>query len=277
MIMDNNLIDYGGIFVSYIHKEDDECTFRAAEHVLLYVHTGRCDVISPNGTTSVNTGECVFIRKDHRLKLHKQCLADGTPFQGIALVFERKMLLDYYRRLDNVSLPDGVQRSRESIIKISRRPDIDSLFQSLTPFFNSDIEPDSQWIKMKLEEGLQCVLRTDKSVYASLFDFAEPWKIDILDFMNKNYMYDFTMDELANYTGRSLSTFKRDFKKATGTTPQKWLITKRLDAANNILLQNGGHKIQDVMADVGFTNLSFFSRSYKERFGYSPTETRNSK
>lgn len=243
------------------------------EHVLLYVHTGRREVTAPNVNTRVDAGECVFIRKDHRLTLSKHTLEDGTPFQGIALMFDRKMLLDYYKKLGDGQLPKGVRRSKKSIYKIGRRPDTISLFQSLTPFFNSDIEPDKQWIKMKLEEGLQCVLRTDESLYASLFDFAEPWKIDILDFMNKNYMYDFSMAELANYTGRSLSTFKCDFRKATGTTPQKWLIAKRLDAAHDILLNDSSQKMQDVMMKVGFTNQSFFSRSFKDRFGYSPTET----
>ena len=47
----------------------------------------------------------------------------------------------------------------------------------------------------------------------ALFDFSTPWKMDILDFMNENYMYEFTLEELAHYTGRSLATFKRDFKK----------------------------------------------------------------
>ena len=65
------------------------------------------------------------------------------------------------------------------------------------------------------------------------FHFNEPWKIDILDFLNKNYMYEFTMEDLAHYTGRSLATFKRDFKKISDLTPEKWLIRKLLEVAYN--------------------------------------------
>ena len=48
------------------------------------------------------------------------------------------------------------------------------------------------------------LLNTDKSLYASLFDFVEPWKIDILDYLNENYMCDLSMEEIeesgfANY------------------------------------------------------------------------------
>jgi hypothetical protein len=53
-----------------------------------------------------------------------------------------------------------------------------------------------------MTEGVLILLNTDKNVYASLFDFVEPWKIDILDFLNENYMYDLSMEEMASYTGR---------------------------------------------------------------------------
>ena len=62
-------------------------------------------------------------------------------------------------------------------------------------------------------EGVYVLLNTDRNLYASLFDFVEPWKIDILDYLNENYMCDLSMKEIASYTGRSLATFKRDFSK----------------------------------------------------------------
>jgi AraC family transcriptional regulator, exoenzyme S synthesis regulatory protein ExsA len=55
-----------------------------------------------------------------------------------------------------------------------------------------------------------------------------PWKIDLLDFMEKNFCEDLSMEEFASYSGRSLATFKRDFKKASPLSPQKWLIEKPL-------------------------------------------------
>lgn len=56
-------------------------------------------------------------------------------------------------------------------------------------------------------------------MYPSLFDFTDPWKIDILGFMEKNYAYDLTIEDIAHYTGRSLATFKRDFKKVSDLSP----------------------------------------------------------
>lgn len=87
--------------------------------------------------------------------------------------------------------------------------------------------------------------------------------------MEKNFQFDLSMEEFASYTGRSLATFKRDFKKISSLTPQKWIIEKRLEAARE-LLQNGQKKISDVYLEVGFKNLPHFSSAYKKRFGASP-------
>jgi len=38
---------------------------------------------------------------------------------------------------------------------------------------------------LKMTEGLYILLNTDKNLYASLFDFADPWKIDIMNFRNR--------------------------------------------------------------------------------------------
>jgi AraC-like DNA-binding protein len=113
----------------------------------------------------------------------------------------------------------------------ANRPDIVSLFESITPYFNSDMPPTDELIRLKMMEGVYVLLNTDNCFYSSLFDFTEPWKIDILDFMNENYMYDLSMEETASYTGRSLATFKRDFKKISPLSPEKWLIQKRLEVA----------------------------------------------
>jgi AraC-like DNA-binding protein len=78
------------------------------------------------------------------------------------------------------------------------------------------------------------------------------------------------MPKFTSYTGRSLAVFKRDFKKVSRLSPQKWLIRRRLEAAHD-KIRNDGKKVSDVCFEVGFKNLSRFSRVFKELFGYAPT------
>lgn len=140
----------------------------------------------------------------------------------------------------------------------------------MTPYFNPEVKPKDDFMGLKLQEGLLALLHIDKRFAPTIFDFNEPWKIDILDFMNQNYMYEFSLEEMTHYTGRSLATFKCDFKKVSELTPEKWLIRKRLEVAY-IEIKKGGKKVIDVYAAVGFKNPSHFSTAFKKQYGLSPT------
>ena len=172
--------------------------------------------------------------------------------------------------MEKKQLPADDKRQKISLQKLpANRPDIVSLFESMTPYFDSDIPPTDELLKLKMTEGILILLNTDKNVYASLFDFTEPWKIDILDFMNENYMYDLSVEEIASFTGRSLASFKRDFKKISPLSPEKWVIQKRLEQARRKI--DNGKKVSDICFEEGFKSLSHFSTAYKRKYGVPPT------
>ena len=80
------------------------------------------------------------------------------------------------------------------------------------------------------------------------------------------------MPEFARATGRSLSTFKRDFKKFTNLSPERWLTNRRLLAAHDLLRRD--RRVSDVCFDVGFKNVSHFSAIFKKKFGVTPGQVR---
>ncbi|MFR9166588.1 MAG: helix-turn-helix domain-containing protein [Dysgonomonas sp.] len=262
-------LGYSGIFLSCFSNDNTSCIHANKDHSLIYLYSGEY-LIDEDGTqTIVHPGECAFIRRDHRTTMYKK--PSGTEqYKGITLVFKRNLLREFYNtKLNKNDIPKSVSDPGKSVFRIESRPDITSLFQSLTPYFDSGIQPTEEVIQLKLQEGIYSLLNTDKQFYPILFDFTEPWKIDIMEFLNENYMYDLTMEDIATYTGRSLATFKRDFSKISSVTPQKWLINKRLQVAHDKLI-NEHRKASDVYMEVGFKNLSHFYSAYKKQFGYSP-------
>ena len=84
-------------------------------------------------------------------------------------------------------------------------------------------------------------------------------------------MYNLPLEKFGYLTGRSLTTFKRDFSKLFNTTPQRWLIQKRLELAYYQLVEKK-KRPTEVCYEVGFENLSHFSYAFKKHFGYAPTE-----
>ena len=264
-----NTLRYSDIFLAMYFDNGKSCLHRNHSHVLVYMYSGELEIMENEKITKLHKGDCAFIRKDFSVQLIKQGY-NGEQFKAIFLMFTGKFLREFYGRLDKEGLPANARRSKASLYKLpSKRPDIVSLFESMTPYFKSGIQPTKELLTLKMTEGLYVLLNTDKSLYASLFDFTDPWKIDILSFMEQNYMNDLTLEEMENYTGRSLATFKRDFSKISDLSPQKWVVRRRLEAAH-ALIQSGKQKVTDVCFRVGFKNLSHFSKAYKRLYGCSP-------
>jgi AraC-like DNA-binding protein len=263
-------IDYSGIFLSCFSDFSEKCIHATPEHVLLYLYSGEQVIEDRNEIIRIEAGQCAFIRRNHRLVMYKNSKGDQL-YKGISLTFNRSILREFYSKLHKSDLPERVAISDKNVFRIEPRADITSLFQSLIPYFEDNVKPSEGVAQLKLQEGIYALLNNSDVFFPILFDFTEPWKIDILEFLSDNYMDDLTMEQIAAYTGRSLATFKRDFQKISQLSPQKWLIKKRLEAAY-VKLKEEGKKVQEVYVEVGFKNPSHFSTSFKRQYGFPPTD-----
>lgn len=266
------IFNYNDIFFSFFYDDSGSCTHRSREYAVNYVYSGRMTLDNGKEQIHVEKGECVFIPRDHRITLYKQT-HNGERYCGIFMMFTRHFLREMYNLSEKWNVAADTPKLDTRAIKLPRTAELTSLFASMTPFFDPAVKPSDDFMQLKLQEGLLALLHIDPRFAPTLFDFNEPWKIDILDFMNRNYMYEFTVRELAHYTGRSLATFKRDFRKVSELTPEKWLIRKRLEVAYEKIAREK-KKVTDIYAEVGFKNLSHFSTAFKRQYGIPPGAVR---
>ncbi len=268
MLKESQVYKYGDIVYSCFVPHEMLSEHRMPVHVLIYVYSGEMLADDGGRTLKACAGDYVFLKRDHRVKLLKHTAGDA-PYKAISIRFERGLLRDFFSRLDKAALPADVRRIPDAALLLPRTVALQSLFLSLFPYTDANVRPKDEIVQLKMQEAIHCLLDADPRLYPTLFDFNEPWKIDLLPFMEANYTQDMTLEEFATYTGRSLATFKRDFAKVSDLPPEKWLIRKRLDKAYE-LLAHGRTKPSDVYVTVGFKNRSHFSSAFKRQFGVSP-------
>lgn len=273
LLTESATLNYSDVFYSFFTGNDSICHDKAVSHYLVYVYSGEMLLFENGKETSIRAGECVFIKRDHRVGFTKRPV-HGEDFKSISLKFNRNFLRKYFQKMNPSDIQEESRSIESSVVKLPQTPNLESLFLSMIPYFESREEPQEELINLKMQEGVLSLLKINKNFFPILFDFTEPWKIDILDFLQENYMYDLTIEEIASYTGRSLATFKRDFSKVSKLTPRKWLIRKRLEKAHE-LIKREGRKVTDVCYDVGFKNRSHFTTAFKRYYGYSPGENTN--
>jgi transcriptional regulator GlxA family with amidase domain len=91
--------------------------------------------------------------------------------------------------------------------------------------------------------------------------------------MQSNYRYNLNLNQYAQLALMSLSTFKREFKKAFNEVPSQWITKNRLRLAAQ-LLENTSLSVSDVGFECGFENQTHFSRVFKEKMKVSPLQFR---
>ena len=78
-----------------------------------------------------------------------------------------------------------------------------------------------------------------------------------------------SLASIAQSVGMSPFHFARVFSELAGASPHQYLLTIRLDQAAKMIRH--GKSVTETCFDVGFANLSHFTRSFQRRFGMAPS------
>jgi transcriptional regulator GlxA family with amidase domain len=89
------------------------------------------------------------------------------------------------------------------------------------------------------------------------------------DWIEDNYQKSINLDILAARTGISLRQYNRRFKSATGETGIKYLQLVRIEAAKMALI-NTNQSFEEISHNVGYENVSFFRRVFKNNTSVTP-------
>ena len=95
----------------------------------------------------------------------------------------------------------------------------------------------------------------------------------VQEWLDENYAEDFSLSWLAEQNAMSPRTLIRRFKSATGESPLAYLQTVRIEVAKK-MLEMSAQTIAEITQNVGYEDVSSFSKMFKRRVGLSPREYR---
>ncbi len=235
------------------------------DHVFLYVTQGAITGYDGNKSYTLRQGDYCLARKNRLARYYSE---KETGVERIVFCFEEAFLRAFQEKY---KLSAAGFNQPDTFVPITTSEMIPAFIHSLKPYTDASGKINAAFEDVKYEELLIILLQIQPELGGLLFDYASPEKINLEEFMNRNYKFNVSIERFAYLTGRSLSAFKRDFKTIFHESPNHWLIQRRLKEAY-ILLEKENKKASEIYLDLGFEDLSHFSFAFKKQFGLRPTE-----
>ncbi len=238
---------------------------------IIYVVEGRKIWHTTNGSFDLQKGSCVLIRKG-------ACIVEQffeTQFCLVLFFIPDSFICDVLRTKSK-PIPK-LQKAYQPVISFENNAAVQSFFDAMLTYFNSNHQPDSAILDLKFRELILTI--ADNPANEQLLAYfcnllKEPRAISLQQVMEENFTYNLSLTAYAELCARSLSAFKRDFQNIYNTTPARWLLEKRLQHAQH-LLTNAGKTVAEAAFESGFENNSHFSRAFYNRFGVSPSSLKS--
>jgi AraC-like DNA-binding protein len=128
--------------------------------------------------------------------------------------------------------------------------------------------------RIKLNELIYLLLSSeDGCVKRKVLRSSDTASGQFINTIYENVFNDISIEMLAEATNRSLTSFKKEFRRLFNTPPHRWIIEQRLIRAR-ILLYSTNRTVSEIGSECAFSNISHFIKLFKQRYGETPATFR---
>ena len=235
-----------------------------AQHVITMVTAGEQRIRAYDGETMiVRAGQMGAIRRG--LYTITDLTSDGDGFAAYLLFFDDEQL--------GQAFPATLASTTSTSVPLYqfKTPTyLPTFWQSVAALHSTlPIHPSLATIKTNEFFAALKASEVGPALAGQLATWTAPTPRNIRQFMEANFDKPLTVEDYAYLTGRSESTFRRDFKARFGTTPRRWIIRQRLEKAYQ-LLSTTNWDVSQVALEVGYDNVSHFISAFKKQYQRTP-------
>lgn len=216
----------------------------------------------------VKAGEVLFIPRG-MYQITDLIPKEGT-FRSLLFYFDNDIIQEF---IANTNVTKINQAAAPNHLKFGKVPLIHQFAKAIVEIYKNQRVKNKSILNLKILELLHLLndLAGEQQFANFLFRLTLPQKRNIKAFMANNFNKPLKIEDYAYLTGRSVSTFRRDFKSFYDTTPQKWLREKRMEKALQLL---NAHELSvtQLAYEVGYENISYFIKAFKNYTGLTPKQ-----
>lgn len=236
-------------------------------YMMYGISKGKCICTVNNVNYQMETNDLIFIppESDYYFDSDPEegCVGMWLGFTGM-LAEECLMHSGFSENnlVQKTELVDEMSKLIENMLKVRERTFSNDLKRNgyLKIFFSRLIDEHSTKIT---EMHLHPIQETETSEYIRI----------AIKYIVENYSQKIKINELADYVGVNRSYLASSFKKATGYSPQEYLLSIRMERAKS-LLETTDLPVNTISNSVGYSDQLAFSRMFKRYAGVSPTTYR---
>jgi AraC-like DNA-binding protein len=270
------LISSGELSVFYKCLKSDlvDVEFYTNTPCFVYIESGE-EVIttSDNQNHKLSSNSVIFLPQGQNL--HSDFVRSTDSLKAYLIFINDELITEY---LCNKKSVTSTKVLSHSLFQVSTGALLNLFFDSITLLSHEagrlSESHKAELLKIKLLEFLNLLALTDAEALISNLSIKSKThrpKRNISRLLEGEDILKLSLNDLSNLSGRSLSSFNRDFKAIYNMPPKRWLQEKRLAYARKLLIEKE-YSVTEVAMNIGYDNVSHFIKQFKEKYNITPKQ-----
>ena len=251
-----------------------------SRYAIGYVLRGTMYIYDGDRRQSLKRGDIFYLGIGHHYIEHYP--ESGQPFEQILFYYTPA---DLQRILMHLNITYGLNISNDHTCDSCRNRSHVSMpgWGSLRNFFanmnnylrDEDFHHDETAENIKMTELIYLLAsHEDCCIKSKLLSNVDSAKESFEQILYDHVFKDVSIDELARLTNRSLTSFKKEFRRHFQMPPHKWYIRQRL-MHSRLLLISTSKSISEIGIECTFPNTSHFIKLFKKEYQMTPATYRS--
>ncbi len=248
---------------------------RLTRHAIHYIVRGECYLYDADRSLHARKGDILFL--DEGYHHIEQIVEMGSYFEQIIIYIDSSALHHIISTLGtNFEIPVRNTHSCvacQGVSSIVETPQglLRSYFTNIVNYIKQeDFRHDYASEIIKLSEMIYLILNgADGCLKSKLIASIDTTKASFQQVIHSHILKDASVEELASKCNRSMTSFKKEFKRIYELPPHQWFLRQRLNHSR-LLLISTKKSIAEVGVESTFPNTSHFIKLFRKFYGTTP-------